>query len=170
MNIVGEHIFSGPREEVYRMLQDPEVLACAFPNTQSLTKIDDTHYESTINIRVGPVSGMFQGKLEVADEAPPEACTLNLEGRAGRALATGTLRLSFVEQAGGLTLLKYAGEAEAGGSLANVGPRMLDRAVRSLAKQVFKSLDETLRVRMAANEEGLVRLAEAGEGNQGTPN
>ena len=102
MNIVGEHVFSGPREEVYRMLQDPEVLACAFPNTQSLTKIDDAHYESTINIRVGPVSGMFQGKLEVADETPPEACTLNLEGRAGRAFATGTLHLSFVEQAGGL--------------------------------------------------------------------
>lgn len=170
MNIVGEHVFSGPRDEVYRMLQDPEVLASALPNTQSLTKIDDAHYESRINIRVGPVSGMFLGKLEVTDEVAPESCILNLEGRAGRAFATGTLHLSFVDQASGNTLLKYVGEAKAGGALANVGPRIIDRAAQKLVKQVFKALDETLKARMAANEGQLVRLAEAGEGNQGMPN
>ncbi len=169
MNIVGEHLFSGPRDEVYWMLQDPEVLATALPTMQSFTKIDDSHFEATIHIRVGPVSGMFLGKLEVIDEVAPEKCTLNMEGRAGPAFAAGTLHLTFIEQAAGGTLLKYQGEAKSEGPLANVAPRIVDRAARSLVKQVFIALDARLKVRMAEKAEQVTTLTGAGQDNRRTP-
>ena len=82
MNLEGEHVFNGPRVDVYGMFRDPEVLASALPGTQSLTAIDDNHYEGAMNVRIGPVSGAFSGKLEVADEVAPEKCTLIVEGAA----------------------------------------------------------------------------------------
>ena len=36
MKIEGEHVFKGPREEVWEMFYDPDVLAQHFPGTQSL--------------------------------------------------------------------------------------------------------------------------------------
>jgi carbon monoxide dehydrogenase subunit G len=72
MKLEGEHLFKGPREEVYTMFRDPEILASAMPGTKSLDKVDDQHYKGTMNIKIGPVSGSFAGMLEVADEVPPE--------------------------------------------------------------------------------------------------
>src|SRR5512136_2764768 len=109
MNLEGEHVFKGPREEVYGMFRDPEVLASAMPGTQKLNKIDDQHYEGAMNIRIGPVSGSFSGKLEVADEVPPESCTLIVDGRGAPGFARGTGHVEFVEQEDCTTLLKYSG-------------------------------------------------------------
>lgn len=154
MNLEGEHVFKGPREEVYMMFRDPEVLATALPGTQSLTKIDDQHYEGAMNIRIGPVSGAFSGKLEVADEVAPEKCTLIVEGRGAPGFAKGTGHVAFSEQGDGTTLLKYSGDVQIGGTLASVGQRMIDSVSKSMIKSAFDTLDKALEARLAAKAAG----------------
>lgn len=154
MNIVGEHVFKGPREDVYMMFRDPEVLASALPGTQSLNKIDDQHYEGAMNIRIGPVSGSFSGKLEVADEVAPEKCTLIVEGRGAPGFAKGTGHVVFSEQEDGNTLLNYSGDVQIGGTLASVGQRMIDSVAKSMIKQAFDTLDKALEARLAAKATG----------------
>jgi len=154
MNLEGEHIFKGPREDVYMMFRDPEVLATALPGTQSLTKIDDQHYEGAMNIRIGPVSGAFSGKLEVADEVAPEKCTLIVEGRGAPGFAKGTGHVVFTEQGDGTTLLKYSGDVQIGGTLASVGQRMIDSVSKSMIKSAFDTLDKALEARLAAKAAG----------------
>src|SRR5512141_2375641 len=104
MNLEGEHVFNGPRADVYGMFRDPEVLASALPGTQSLNPIDANHYEGSMSVRIGPVSGTFAGKLEVADEVAPEKCTLIVEGRGAPGFAKGVGHVVFTEQADGTTL------------------------------------------------------------------
>ncbi len=164
MIIDGEHLFHAPRDIVYQMLQDPEVLAGALPNAQSLTKIDDEHYEAAFHIRIGPVSGMFLGKLAVVEAVPPEKCVVNLEGRAGPAFATGRLFINFSMLSETTTLLKYIGEAEAGGALANVAPRIVEQVARRFVKQAFQSLDKMLQARQ--KQAGLANSAQ-GDGSGG---
>ena len=96
MKIEGEHVFKGPREEVWEMFHDPEILASALPGTQSLKQINKNEYEGTINMRIGPVSGSFSGNLKIANEVPPESCTLIVDGKGAagflpRAVATSIL-------------------------------------------------------------------------------
>lgn len=150
MRIEGEHVFKGPRAEVYEMFRDPQVLASALPGTQELKKIDDNHFEGAINLRIGPVSGSFAGKLEVSDEVPPERCTLTVEGRGSAGFAKGVGHVQFLDQGDGTTLLKYEGEVQIGGTLASVGQRMIDSVSKSMIRQGFETFDKALEARLAA--------------------
>jgi carbon monoxide dehydrogenase subunit G len=154
MNLEGEHLFKGPRQDVWEMIRDPEVLATALPGTQKLNKIDEQHYEGAMNLRIGPVSGAFSGKLEIADEVPPQSCTLIVEGRGAAGFAKGTGHVVFDEGGDGTTLLKYSGDMQIGGTLASVGQRMIDSVSKGMIKQAFETLDKTLEARMAAKTDG----------------
>ncbi len=154
MNLEGEHLFKGPRQDVWDMIRDPEVLASALPGTQKLNKIDEQHYEGAMNIRIGPVSGAFSGKLTVADEVPPEKCTLIVEGKGAPGFAKGTGYVNFEDCGDGTTLLKYSGDVQIGGTLASVGQRMIDSVAKSMIKQAFETLDKALEARLAAKATG----------------
>ncbi len=158
MNLEGEHLSKGPRQDVWDMIRDPEVLASALPGTQKLNKLDEQHYEGAMNIRIGPVSGAFAGKLEVADEVPPEKCTLIVEGNGAPGFAKGTGYVNFDDCGDGTTLLRYTGSVQIGGTLASVGQRMIDSVAKSMIKQAFETLDKALEARLAAKATGSEKI------------
>ena len=149
MKLEGDYTFNGPRSEVWELVRDPDVLATCLPGTQSLTKIDENCYEGTINIRIGPVSGSFSGRLEVSNEVPPQSCTLTVEGKGAPGYAKGFGDVELVEQPDNKTLLKYSGEMQIGGKLASVGQRLIDSVSKSMVRQGFEALDTALAARMA---------------------
>jgi carbon monoxide dehydrogenase subunit G len=154
MKLEGEHIFNGPREEVWEMFLDPTVLASALPGTQKLNKISDTEYEGMMNVRIGPVSGAFSGKLVMSEVVSPESCTLTVDGKGAPGFAKGVGRVHFTDQNDGTTLMKYDGEVQIGGTLASVGQRMIDSVSKSMIRQGFESLDMALEARIKAKKEG----------------
>jgi uncharacterized protein len=154
MNIEGEHVFKGPRQDVWEMFYDPNILASALPGTQKLDKVSENEYDGIINLRIGPVSGAFTGKLTVSDENPPESCTLTVDGRGTPGFAKGVGHVHFDDPGDGTTLMKYNGEVQIGGTLASVGQRMLDSVSKSMIRQGFDSLDKALEAKLAAKEAG----------------
>ena len=150
MKLEGEHIFNGPREDVWEMLGDPEVLCSAFPGTQTLNKNSNQEYEGAIQVRIGPVSGIYSGKLTVSDEVPPESCTLMVDGRGSSGFARGSGSVQFTDQGDCTTLMKYGGDMQIGGNMASVGQRMLDNASKSVLSQALEALDKALEARLAA--------------------
>ena len=81
MKIEGEYTFDGPREDVWKLVRDPEVLATCLPGTQSLHLVGENEYEGEVNVHIGPIAGVFSGRLLVSNEVPPESCTLTGEGK-----------------------------------------------------------------------------------------
>ena len=155
MRIEGEYLFDGPREAVWEIVRDPEVLATALPGTQSLDRINDNEYAGEMNVRIGPVAGVFAGKLLVSDELPPESYTLVAEGRGAPGFAKGTGHIELFEREEGKTLMKYEGDMQVGGKLASVGQRLIDTASRSMIRQGLDSLNNALLVRTRPTEEGV---------------
>lgn len=155
MKLSGEYIFDGPREVVWELVRDPEVLATALPGTQSLTLINPNEYEGKINVRIGPVAGAFSGKLIVSNEKPPESYTLTVEGRGGSGFGKGSGDCQLIELDNGTTLMKYEGELQVGGTIANVGQRLIESAANSMAKQAFEALNRALKARLAAETEAM---------------
>jgi carbon monoxide dehydrogenase subunit G len=155
MRLEGEYIFDGPREEVWQIVRDPEVLAQALPGTQSLEQVSENEYAGKMHVRIGPVSGVFAGKVVVSDEVPPESCTLTVEGRGAPGFGNGTGYIQLFEQEDGRTLLKYEGDLQVGGRIAGVGQRLIDSASRSMIGQGLESLNNALQARMQAEEEGV---------------
>ena len=149
MKIEGEHTFNGPRNEVWEMIRDPEVLASALPGTQKLNKLSDTDYEGTMNVRIGPVSGSFSGKLVISDEVPPHSCTLTVDGKGAPGFLKGVGHVKFNEVDAKTTQLTYEGEVTIGGTLASVGQRMIDSVSKSMIRQGFESMDKALEARLA---------------------
>jgi len=148
MRIEGEHVFNGSREDVWVMVRDPEVLATLVPGTTKLNQLSESEYEGEINLRIGPISGSFSGKIFVEDEVPPESCTLKAEGdgRAGFFKGSGTVHLT--EQDDG-TLMKYEGDIQIGGKLASIGQRLIDVTSKTMINQGMKGLDAALEARKA---------------------
>jgi carbon monoxide dehydrogenase subunit G len=154
VRLEGEYIFDGPRELVWELVRDPEVLATALPGTQSLEQVSESEYAGKMHVRIGPVSGVFDGTIVVSDEVPPESCTLAVNGRGAPGYAHGTGHVRLFEQDDGKTLMRYEGDMQVGGRLANVGQRLIDSASRSMIQQGLDSLNKVLQARMAAEAEG----------------
>jgi hypothetical protein len=150
MKLEGDHIFNGPRKEVWEMIRDPEILSTALPGESKLEKLSETEYNGMMNVRIGPVSGTFNGKLVVSNEVPPESCTLTVDGKGAPGFVKGVGHVKFVEQEANTTYMTYTGELTIGGTLASVGQRMLDSVGKSIIRQGFETLDKALEARLAA--------------------
>lgn len=152
MKIEGEHIFNGPRKAIWELVRDPDVLMTAIPGSSKFNKLSDTDYEGEINLRIGPVSGSFSGKLTVSKEVPPESCTLTVDGKGAAGFAQGSGDIVLSEIDSGKTHMKYSGEVQIGGKLAGVGQRMLDSVSKSMISTGFDALDKALAARLAAKD------------------
>jgi carbon monoxide dehydrogenase subunit G len=119
------------------------------PGTQKLNKVSETEYEGEINIRVGPIVGVFSGRLMVSNEIPPESCTLTVEGAGKAGFLNGSGDVHFTEQGEDKTLMKYEGEAQIGGKLASVGQRLIEMTSKSLTKKGLETINQTMQERRA---------------------
>jgi carbon monoxide dehydrogenase subunit G len=153
MKLAGEYVFDGPREEVWEMMRDPAVLATALPGTQSLDQVSENEYAGKMQVRVGPVAGVFSGKVVISDEVPPESYTLSVEGRGGPGFGKGSGAIQLIDQSDGTTLMKYDGELQVGGKLASVGQRLIESVSKSMVRQGLESLNKALQVRLGGEAE-----------------
>jgi hypothetical protein len=155
MKLEGRYVFDGPREQVWSIVRDPEILATALPGTQSLEQVSENEYAGKMHVRIGPVSGVFSGRLVVSDEVPPESYTLAVDGRGAPGFAKGTGHVRLSEHEGEKTLMEYDGEIQVGGKIASVGQRLIDTASKSMIGQGLDSLNNALQAQMKAEAEGV---------------
>jgi carbon monoxide dehydrogenase subunit G len=160
MRIEGEYVFHGPRKAVWELVRDPNVLAAALPGTQSMEQVSKSEYKGRMNVRIGPMAGLFSGRVVVSDEVPPESCTLAVEGRGGPGWVKGTGGMHLTEQGADTTLMKYEGDLQIGGRLASVGQRLMDSVSKSIIRQGLDSMDKLLQARLAPELE-VAGVAEA---------
>ena len=153
MRIEGEHVFNGSPEQVWEIVRDPSVLATALPGTQELEQLSETEYAGSINLRVGPISGAFSGKIFVEEETPPEYVKLRAEGEGKPGFFKGGGDVHLEDQGDGTTLMKYAGDVQIGGKLASVGQRLIDTTSKSMLRQGFEVLDQALAARVGEGVE-----------------
>jgi len=158
MKLQGEYLFDGPREAVWDLVRDPNVLSKALPGTESLDMVAENVYEGKMNVRIGPVAGLFSGKLTVANEVPPKSYTLIVEGRGAPGFGKGTGDVELVDMGNGTTLMKYQGELQVGGTIANVGQRLIETVANSMAKQAFESLNRSLKLRLSGEAAGIEEI------------
>jgi uncharacterized protein len=151
-------------DAVWAALNDPAVLSAALPGCKSLDMIDERHFESMIQVRVGPVAATFRGEVELADLEPPRAYTIIGRGNAGAVgFATMTARVQLEEE-GDKTLLRYNADVEIGGKLMSVGARLIQsvaaKNVESFFSAFAKQLEEKAAVTADAAAEQPVAVAQ----------
>ena len=57
------------------------VLSMALPGGEQLEKMSDNEYKAAMNVKVGPVQGKFDGKVELSNIAEPDTYTMKVSGQ-----------------------------------------------------------------------------------------
>ena len=151
MKISGTYFLPVPQERAYQLLQDPEILARALPGCEGLEKIAENEYRMKMKVLLAALSGQLEGKVRIAEPAPPTSFRLILEGsgRMGFLKGDGLLKLSPAATVGvppaapsghPSTVVSYEGEAQVGGTMAAVGQRLIDGTAKMMIKKFFDKL------------------------------
>ncbi len=141
MQISGTHKLPMSRDQVWQLLNDPEVLARVTPGVKELEPDGPDRFKAKLELAVGPVRGSFEGHVEVRDKQASSELTLYVEGqgRAGDIVAKGRIKLTEDD---GETLVNYEGDAQITGTLAAVGSRLFSGIAKRLATLFFQKLEE----------------------------
>lgn len=161
MDVQGEYTFQAPRELVWNALQDPDVLGSVMPGGQGFAQVGENAYAGELQIRVGPVQGVFSGNIQLSDIVELEGYTMDVDGKGapGFVKANGSMQLTSLDN--GHTFMTYTGTARIGGRIASVGQRLLDSSAKSIIRQSLEGLDEYLQVQMAAQQAAMAAGATA---------
>jgi carbon monoxide dehydrogenase subunit G len=138
-----------PPEEAYRLLQDPSVLARSMPGCEALDLIGENEYAMRMKVTIASLAGKFEGKVRISELNPPVSFRLLVEGsgRIGFMKGDGVLR---VEPADGGSTVHYEGDAQVGGTIANVGHRLIETTAKMLIKKFFERANADIRARHGA--------------------
>lgn len=166
MQLEGTHTFHAPLSAVWDALMDPATLTKALPGGEQLVKLSDTDYLATMNVRVGPVQGKFEGKIQLTDILPLQSYRLKVSGQGAPGFVNGEGVLQL-EESGAGALLRYSGDVQIGGKIAGVSQRLVESTAKSLTRQGLEALERQIQVRLAPTP--IVAAPPAAEGMTSAP-
>ena len=149
LTIDGRFEFAGPKEAVWTLLLDPDVLKNVMPGAQQLERIGGDRYSGVMKVGIGPISAAeFALSVALEDQVPPERYTMRVDARGALGFVAGTARVSLATRLDGTTEMTYRAELQVGGTIAAIGQRLLDSVSRIMSKQGLKALNKELRGRL----------------------
>jgi len=163
MEMTGEQLIAVPQAEVWRALNDPEVLKACIPGCEAIDKVSDNEYRVAMTASVGPVKAKFAGKLTLSDLQPPNSYSLSFEGSGGAAgFGKGGAHVSLKPE-GAATRLAYTAKASVGGKLAQVGSRLIDGVAKKMADDFFVAFNRKVVGGAAQDASGAPKSAKRAE-------
>lgn len=130
-----------PATEVWRALNDPDILKQCLPGCEAFDRIGDNTFQIQIKASVGPVKATFNGEVELTDINAPHSYTLVGAGKggvAGFAKGSAQVQLDAVSRdTGEATVMTYLVKAAVGGKLAQIGSRLVAGAAKKMAAEFF---------------------------------
>lgn len=141
MKIEGNYDFSAPREKVWQVLLDPQIMAQCLPGCESMEEVGPDQYEANVKIGIAAVKGSYKAKVRIAEKREPSHYVLSGEGSGGPGFMQGDLVIDLEENDRGGTTVKYSTEPKIGGLIAGVGQRMLGGIGKMMVNQFFKKAE-----------------------------
>jgi uncharacterized protein len=140
MKVEGSETLSLPRTEVWRRLNDPDILAQSIPGCSGFELIGQDEFQTTITVVVGPVRGAYAGTVRYLDVEAPERCTIAVDGRGDKGTIRGEGKVALGES-GANTEVSYTGTFKLTGPVAGVGQRMAPGISRRMIVDTLHNLE-----------------------------
>ena len=144
MKLTGKHIVNEVPSKVWEILMDTHSLAKVVPGISSLEKLSDNSFKSTLNIKIGPVSGSFSGNLSLEDIVEQKSFTLKAKQNSKIGNANATIKIELAPVGDLQTAVAFDGDAHLAGQLASMGQRIIGGVSQTLTKQFFSNLEKEL--------------------------
>lgn len=144
MDISGSYTLYAPRERVWAVLLDPDVLKQTIPGCERLDMQGEDTFLLRLNVGVASIKGIYDGTLRLSDIHPPDRYHMTVDGKSARGVLHGDGALSLEARDANTTVVSYSGQAQLGGPIASVGMRVANGAANMLIKAYFSKLADLL--------------------------
>ena len=139
MKISSSYRFDAPPDTVYKLLNDPEVIAGCLPGCESLEPSGDDTYRATLKVGVAAISGTYQGTVRITDQQPPHGYRMVVEGSGRTGVVKGEAAVALTAE-GSQTVVAVDGTGQVGGTIARVGQRLLGSVSKMMMDKFFGCL------------------------------
>lgn len=144
MIVEGTYTFPGPREVVWGLLLDPDVLAKTMPGATSIRRVSDDRYEGKMGVGIGPITAAeFDVVITMTEKVVPESYRMQIDGRGRFGFTRGNAAVRLTAD-GNATIMHYQADMMVGGKIAAVGQRLLDSVSRMMLKQGLEAMNAEL--------------------------
>lgn len=149
MIVEGTHTFPGPREVLWRMLLDPDVLAKTMPGAVTMRRVSEDRYEGKMGIGIGPITAAeFDVTVTMRDKVEPERYAMQIDGKGKFGFTRGNAAVTLAPE-GSSTVMHYQADLMVGGKIAAVGQRLLDSVSKLMLRQGLDAMTKELERRLA---------------------
>ncbi len=141
MEVSASYDFDAPRQRVWDLLTDPDVIASCLPGCEAMEPTGDDAYRAKLTLAIAAVTGRYEGTVRMTGKDEPAGYTLLVEGRGGPGFVNGSATVTLVESDGGATTrVDVTGKAQVGGTIARVGQRLLGGVSKMMMDRFFACL------------------------------
>jgi len=137
---------AAPIDEVYDALLDVERVAPNVPGASVLEQTGDDRYKVQIKVKVGPMSMIYKGEVEIVDkDADAHKATMKVKMKESRGQGNATANVAMgLDEAGGRTSARMETDVELSGKVAAMGRGVIQDVSGKLVKQFAGNLQEML--------------------------
>lgn len=150
MQVTGEFLFKGTRDQVWQLLNDETVLARCLPGCEALTRTGEDQFKTTLKVGLAAIKGTYEGTLAITEKQPPDSVTIKMEASGTTGFASVTGKMDLHDQ-GPTTRLLYVWDVNVGGPVAAVGQRVLGGVAKWIIGEFFSTAQKELAARQAAS-------------------
>ena len=136
MKLEGSYKLNLTREEVWKALNDPNILKQCIPGCESFVMEGSNIFNATATNQIGPMNATFSGTVSLSNIKDNQSYTLTGEGQSSVGFANGTADIKLTEE-NGITILSYEVNIDVGGKIAQLGSRLINGVAKKMSDYFF---------------------------------
>ena len=134
-------------DKVWEYLRDPNKVVDCVPGAQITEQIDETTFEGTVRVKLGPVVTNFKGQVKI-ERLDDDGRELELTGKGMDSKGTGSaemkMKATVTALENGKTEVASSMELNISGRMAQFGTRMIGDVNNQMFKMFTENLDKNL--------------------------
>ncbi len=136
MKLSGSYKLNVKKEEVWKALNDANILKQCIPGCETFEKESDTEFNASATNQIGPMNATFSGKVKLSNIIENQSYTLSGEGNSSVGFANGNANVKLTEE-NNVTTLIYEVDVVVGGKIAQLGSRLIDGVSKKMSDYFF---------------------------------
>jgi carbon monoxide dehydrogenase subunit G len=144
MELKGKRNVETDTVTLWNMLMDVEILPKIVPGISKLERTGENTYKSTLEVKLGPVSGEFTGDMQMEDILHQKTFTLKAQQHNKIGTVNSVMKIELMPIPGNKTEVAFSGEVTISGLMKMMGEKVLGNVTDMLTKQFFANLDHEL--------------------------